>query len=163
MQEINISYLIHNYFDLDEITEASKLFNQFDLNDDGKISMDELYQELSVIPGNYDKAKEIESIFKNIDTDNNNYIEFEEFLKAAVDKKIFLTDSILRFAFNYFDKGNDGEITFEDISVLFKENVKSDDVNSALKTIIDEVDKDKDGKVTCQDVCQLMVKMFDGL
>ena len=44
--------------------------------------------------------KEVEIIFNNIDTDHNGYIEYEEFIRAAVDQDYFLSNNYLQFAFN---------------------------------------------------------------
>ena len=50
--------------------------------------------------------QDVDQIFKKIDGDNNGYIEYEEFVRAAVDKQMFLNENILKFAFRYFDKDN---------------------------------------------------------
>ena len=46
---------------------------------------------------------------------NNGFIEYEEFVRAAINKEIFITDHILLFAFKYFDKDGSDEITFDEI------------------------------------------------
>ena len=163
LQETTLSYLIHNYFDLEEVQDAAKLFNLFDENSDGKVTLNELIDGMKVICGSDVASDEIENIFNNLDTDQNNYIEFEEFLKAAVDKRIFLNDNIIKFAFNYFDKHKKGEIFYEDIEEVFKNNVKSEDVGEILREIISEVDSNKDGKISFDEFWQLIVKMLGNL
>ena len=50
-----------------------------------------------------DEAEEkVDLIFKNIDTDFNGFIEYEEFVRAAVNSSIFMSQNYLKFAFNYF-------------------------------------------------------------
>ena len=103
----------------------------------------------------YTKA-EILEIFEKLDRDHNNYIGYEDFIRAAVDKSIFLKDEVLKFAFKYFDDNNTGEITYTSISNIFKEHLKSNEVEQNLKKIVDEVDKDNDGKIKYSEFCKLM-------
>ena len=41
--------------------------------------------------------KKVNKIFKNIDNDNNGFIEYEEFARAALDKRIFLDENVLKY------------------------------------------------------------------
>ena len=163
LQETILSYLIHNYFDLEDVQDAAKLFSLFDENSDGRITLNELYDGMMAISGNAELSKEVVSIFNNLDTDQNNYIDFEEFLKASVDKRIFLNDNIIKFAFNYFDKNKKGEILFEDIEEIFKDNVKSKEDLEVLRDNIKEVDSNNDGKNSFEELWQLMLKMLGSL
>ena len=70
---------------------------------------------------------------------NDLYLEYEEFIRAAIDKSIFLTENSLKFAFNFFDKSNKGEITPEDlISILSGDEVSKEEkerVRNMIKNI----------------------------
>ena len=163
LQEVTLSYLIHNYFELEDVQDAAKLFNLFDENNDGRIGVNELYDGMAIVTGSSEISKEVVDIFNNLDTDHNNYIGFEEFLKAAVDKKVFLDEKILRFAFNHFDKNKNGEIGYEDIAEVFKDNVKSSSVEKTLREIINEVDSDKNGKISFEEFWKMMIKVLGNL
>ena len=54
--------------------------------------------------------EEVDQIFSNIDYDNNGTISFDEFVKAAIDKKKLLTEEKLKAAFSLFDRIRDGDI-----------------------------------------------------
>ena len=86
-----IAYLVHNNTQLNQAHEAIKFFNKIDKNGDGKITKEELFswfQELQ--KKNEEELKnEEEKIFCNIDMDQNGYIEYEEFIRAAIDKDYF--------------------------------------------------------------------------
>ena len=45
-------------------------------------------------------------IFERLDGDNNGYIEYEEFLRACIDKKTLMTKENLKYAFKFLDKDN---------------------------------------------------------
>ena len=61
----------------------------------------------------------INLIFNNIDTNHNNFIEYEEFIVAAIDKESLLNKNCIQFAFNYFDRNCIGKITFNEVKNLF--------------------------------------------
>ena len=159
LQETALAYLVHNYPDLEEIENACKLFNKIDINGDGKITSGILYKGICKYwEGNAEK--EILEIFEKLDRDHNNYIGYEEFIRAAVDKSIFLDEKVLRFAFKYFDKNDTGEITYQSLSSIFKEQIKDPNIDESLKKVMEEVDKDSDGKIGYEDFCELMRKIL---
>ena len=85
-----VAYLVHHLTNTEECMEASKLFNKIDLNSDGKIEKHELiqgFQKYWGIPEDEVKEK-VDIIFANIDTDFNGFIEYEEFVRAAVNSLI---------------------------------------------------------------------------
>ena len=69
--------------------------------------------------------QEVDIIFNNIDSDHNGCLEYEEFVRAAIDKDHFLSVNILQFTFNYFDKDHNGEITLEEVKNKFFLNDKN--------------------------------------
>ena len=158
IQETALAYLVHNYPELEEVENAGKLFNKIDVNGDGKITSEIFYNGISKYEGISTKIskKEILDIFDNLDRDHNNYIGYEEFIRAAIDKKIFLSEDVLRFAFKYFDIKDTGEITYESISSIFKDHLKTKAINESLKKIVDEVDENGDGRITYSQFCHLM-------
>ena len=113
-----IALLVHNSIQLNQAHDAVKLFNQIDKNGDGKISKDELFNGLQPYKKHLsveELRKQVDTIFTNIDTDHNNYIEYEEFVRAAIDKDHFLSVNFIQFSFDYFDKDHNGEITYEEL------------------------------------------------
>ena len=163
IQETTITYLIHNA-DLDDVSDAYKLFNIFDEDGNGKIDLEEFYKGLCKVSEQKLNKHEIFEIFNNIDIDKNNYIEQEEFAKAAIDKNIFLSEKMLKFAFNFFDKDNNGLITIEEILKLFKNN-KYNDNNSSneIKKIMKMIDKNDDGDINFEEFSQFMKKLLEQL
>ena len=162
IQETALAYLVHNFPQMKDIINSGKLFNQIDLNGDGKISEQELYQGLSKRLKSDTLEEDVKKIFQNLDMDDNGTIEYEEFIRAAVTKEKFMGENVLRFAFRFFDKDNSGKIEFEEIEKIFKNSVTDqNNIESALSKIIYEVDSNRDGKISFREFCILMKKMLE--
>ena len=156
-----MAYLVHNFPQMKDVVNACKLFNQIDVNGDGKINKNELLKGLKSKIKSDTLDQDVEQIYKNIDMDNNGYIEYEEFVRAAVSKERFINESVLRFAFRYFDKDNSGEITFDEIESVFKDSVADKSkVHESLKAIVQEVDTNGDGQISFKEFSDIMKKML---
>ena len=161
IQETALAYLVHNFPQFKDIVNACKLFNQIDKSGDGKITKEELYRGLSERYKSDTLAQDVEEIYKNLDMDNNGYIGYEEFVRAAVSKENFVKDNVLRFAFRYFDKDGSGEITFDEIEELFSQSISDKNkVHETLVNIIKEVDINNDGKINFEEFSKVMKKML---
>jgi calcium-dependent protein kinase len=138
IQEVALAYLVHNNPELKEVDIACKIFGMIDKNGNGKINQEELYNGLSELYKNDRLREDVKEIFKNIDINNDLYLEYEEFVRAAIDKSIFLKEDSLKFAFNYFDKERKGEITVKDlINVFSGDEVSSGEMERVRKMIKD--------------------------
>jgi calcium-dependent protein kinase len=161
LQEVALAYLVHNFPQMKEVVTANKLFNQMDTDGDGKINKNDLLKGLRSKTDSKALEKDVERIYRNIDMDNNGYIEYEEFVRAAVSKEKFINDNILKFAFRYFDKDNSGEISREELEEVFKQGINDKNkIKEALDKIIDEVDENKDGKIQFEEFVHIMTKML---
>ena len=161
IQETALAYLVHNFPQMKDVVNACKLFNQIDVNGDGKINKAELLKGLQAKYKSETLEQDVEQIYKNIDMDNIGYIEYEEFVRAAVSKERFINENVLRFAFRYFDKDGSGEITFDEIEDVFKQSITDKaKVHESLKQIISEVDSNGDGIISFNEFSEVMKKML---
>jgi calcium-dependent protein kinase len=161
IQETALAYLVHNFPQMPDVINACKLFNQIDVNGDGKINKQELLKGLQSKMKSPTLEKDAEEIYKNIDMDNNGYIAYEEFVRAAVSKEKFLNENVLRYAFRYFDKDGSGEITFDEIEDVFKESITDkENLHDSLQKIIGEVDANGDGVIEFNEFTYIMKKML---
>jgi len=157
-----IALLVHNSIQLNQAHDAVKLFNQIDKNGDGKISKDELFNGLQPYKKDITDEqlrKQVDIIFNNIDSDHNGYLEYEEFVRAAIDKDHFLSVNFLQFAFNYFDKDHDGEITLEEVKNKFflsDKNRNSVKAQEQLQKSFNEIDINGDGKLSFEEFGKMM-------
>ena len=83
--------------------------------------------------------EDAKKIFENLDEYESGYLEYEVFVRAAINKKIFLTEDTLKFTFKFFDKENKGKITNDSITKMFEESIKKDEnVKIELEKIMKE-------------------------
>ena len=161
LQKISMSYLIHSYPQMKDVINASKLFNRIDKDDDCKINKKEFLNGLQIKFNSIVKEEDVEQIFKNLDLNNNGYIDYEEFVCGAVNKKRFMNKNVLTLAFKFFDKNDSGEITFDEIEKMFKESVvDKTKVHESLQNIIKDVDLNVDGKITFDEFVIIMKKLI---
>ena len=97
-------------------------------------------------------------LFSIIDADNSGDIEYEEFVRAAINKTKFLDRKILRFAFDFFDQDKSGKITLDEVKEVFCKTKEFPD--SDFQIIIDQVDSNNDGAVDFEEFCQMMTTIL---
>lgn len=92
-----------------QFEEIVEVFRDYDTNGDGYISRPEFYKMLRSI-GQNPKEKELDKLFDQLDTNNNNKIEFDELIHLV--EKVMSskqedddTKSLMKFLYTIFDKG----------------------------------------------------------
>eukprot|EP00831_Metopus_contortus_P001849 TRINITY_DN10676_c0_g1_i1.p1 TRINITY_DN10676_c0_g1~~TRINITY_DN10676_c0_g1_i1.p1 ORF type:complete len:191 (-),score=52.40 TRINITY_DN10676_c0_g1_i1:35-607(-) len=108
-----------------ELQPLKWMFIDMDKNGDGILSLEEI--ELG-LKGKTNES-ELKAIMYSLDTDHNGFIEYNEFIAAAVGEDIYLNSDRLSQAFQMFDKDRNGKI---DISEL------RDSIGGELKGISSE-------------------------
>ena len=147
-----LAYLVHQNTNSKECINASYLFNEIDLNKDGKLEKNELESALlkyfNLTPEQ--ASKKANTIFINIDTDNNGFIESEEFIRACINPNIFTSENYLMAAFNYFDNDKNGSISVAEVESKFYQSAKNQNDNTKLqlKKMFDQIDVNKDGIIS---------------
>lgn len=63
------------------------MFKAFDVNGDGKLSMEEVKTGYLEHYGRVISDEEIEKMFKSVDSDNSGFIDYSEFVIAAMNEK----------------------------------------------------------------------------
>ena len=153
-QQMVLAFIVHNINDNDEIKDILKIFRLFNINDDGKLTKNELYHGLIKYYNEEDIRKEINDIYFMLDGADRGFLEFEEFLRACLDKKKLLSDENLLYAFNFFDKDFTGKISVDKIKATFVENSVK---NEVFENILNEIDHNQDGEIDFKDFKNMML------
>lgn len=83
-----------------EMEPIKKLFLSLDKNGDGKLSMEEIETGLK----GKENKKELVELVQSMDTDKSGFVDYNEFLAAAIGEEVYLNKGKLKQAFNMFDK-----------------------------------------------------------
>ena len=153
-----VTTFITNYLmNDDELKLLKKLFFELDVKGVGVITRDELFRGMDECFGNKITREEVDQIFSNIDYDNNGTISFDEFVKAAIDKKKILTEEKLKAAFSLFDRNGDGDIEAKELKEVIGDDTNSD--NEVWFQMIKEVDLDGNGVIDFDEFKDMMKKL----
>ena len=160
IQQLVIAFLVHNLPSTDSSINILKLYRYFNESGDCKLTKKELINGLSKYRNRLVVAKKVDHLFLLLDGDNNGNIEFEEFLRACIDKKEILTEEYLKYAYKYLDKENKGNLSVEDINSLFLEGGNKL-FEIAITKDISDIDEDGDGNINYQEFKKLMTKTLN--
>ena len=150
-----LAFVVHNIPQSNETKIILKLFRYFNTKGNCKLTKEELttglykFREKNIV----DNA--IDDIFLMLDGDNNGYIEYEEFLRACIDKSSALNNDNLKYAFKFLDKDNSGTLSVDKIMKAFVKK-GNETLKDIFKNSIQEVDKDNDGIINFNDFRELM-------
>ena len=140
-----------------EKENLARIFKAIDKNGDGKLSKEEILEGYDLFFGkNMDKG-DIEKMFDAVDIDRSGYIDYSEFVVAAMNEKQLLTDDKLRSAFKMFDKDGSGLISANEIKEVlgFGKTLSEEAVNEIVK----QVDANGDGEISFEEFAQMMRRL----
>jgi len=98
-----------------EKDDLARVFKAFDKNSDGKLSMDEVKEGYIEHYGKVMSDDEVEIMFNKVDSDKSGFIDYSEFVVAAMNETQITSNDKLQAAFRMFDKDGSGKITHDEI------------------------------------------------
>ena len=153
-----VTFITNYMMNDDELKSLKKLFFELDEKGKGVITKEDLFRGMDECFDHKITKEEVEQIFSNIDYDNNGTISFDEFLKAAIDKKKLLTEEKLKAAFALFDMNGDGDIEAKELQEVMGEN--NDIQGDIWAKMIAEVDLDGNGVIDFEEFKDMMKKLI---
>ena len=148
------------YLKLESSKNILKLYRYFNEAGNCKLTKEELIKGLSKYRDRKEVVKKVDTLFLLLDSDNNGNIEFEEFLRACIDKKEVLTEEYLKYAFKFLDKGNKGGLSVDEINSAFLEK-ENKLFEIAITKDINDVDQDGDGIINFNEFKILMANTMN--
>lgn len=155
IQQSTLAYIVHNLVHKEDTEDLRGVFIALDENGDGRLTKDELLNGFNLLLTPEESEKEVNRLMDIIDVDGNGFIEYEEFLRAGLNKAKILTPNNLQTAFMLYDINNRGKINaleLRDVLGQFEANVDQ----QVWQGIIDEADVDKDGEINFSDFQKTM-------
>lgn len=154
-----ISYIVNQLMSQEEIKELKKVFLQLDKNSDGKLSYDEVVEGYSSTYGEAAVCSIVDSIFERLHKSKNEFLTYDDFITATVDRKNLISEQKLEAAFRLFDTNGDGFISPQEIKAVLGKNSKRE--SEYWRKIVNEVDENGDGEVSLEEFKKLMSKVLD--
>ena len=157
MQQATLAYIVHNLVHKEDCDYLRQVFIFLDNDGDGKLTKDELINGLAILLDKTEAENEVNRLFGIIDVDKNGFIEYEEFLRAGLNKEKILTKNNLETAFNLYKPDNREKINANNLKEVLgnrKNNIKDNE----WQEMINEADIDKDGEINLDDFKGIMEK-----
>ena len=156
IQQLVIAFLVHNLPTNESSVIILKLFRYFDKSGNCKLTKEELREGLYEYRDKEQVDNYVENLFILLDGDNNGYIEYEEFLRACIDKKLISKKSYLKYAFKFLDQDRTETLNTQKIIKAFvmKPNII---LEAVFNKTLNNVDKDGDGIINYQEFEELML------
>jgi len=157
LQKVTISFLANQISVNEEIKALKEEFDKFDVNKDGEISKEELIKCLEVNYPYQEAVEKANTIFNEIDFNNDGSINFTEFLTANFKKEKLLSDEALEKTFKLFDIDGNGFITLDELKESMPIEITS---KLVWRELIAEVDKDGDCQISLDEFKEMMGKLI---
>jgi len=137
--------------------ELQDIFRVLDADNDGMLSLHDLREGLALwgVPGD---IPDLELIMDGLDLDGTGYVDYTEFLAAAVDKERFLNKDVCMCAFNIFDSDGDGKITKGDLRKVLDKGSFARDVAGRRDALVKDVARNGDGTIDFEDFMAMLTK-----
>ena len=147
---------MHNLPTTEKFTNILELYRYFNELGDCKLTKEELIKGLSMFRKKEEVVQKVDTLFSLLDGDNNGFIEYEEFLRACVDKKEILTESNLKYAFKFLDHDGSGKLNVQKIVFSFM-NKENKMFEISISKDISDFDEDGDGEINFKEFKKLMM------
>ncbi|KAF4658785.1 hypothetical protein FOL47_007825 [Perkinsus chesapeaki] len=137
------------------IREIYRTFEALDETGSGTISLTEFRAAMKKARPDMDNDK-IDEIFKGIDTDASDAIDYTEFLAAAISQVTFSRIDLCKKAFRILDRKQDGVISSDELQQIMGITQRDDLDKESITEVIREFDSNGDGFIDFQEFLAMM-------
>ena len=136
-----------NYLNSSQMKCVKEFFDAADINGDGKISADELYEALKTIDKDITPG-DAKSILQSLDANNDGYMDWNELLSSRINRKLQSKEERLRKVFKALDLDNSGKISADELKAALESinEMKTIKIEQCME-LIKEADLNNDGEI----------------
>lgn len=144
LREAALQYIAWQLAPVEATESLRSVFLSLDADKDGRLSEKDLEVGFGqLFPGG---DQDIRSILRSMDGDGSGYVDYHEFLAAAMNWKQVLTTEVMESAFTAFDKDGNGTIELDEVRFMLQ---GEDEVEAAVWTdLLRDADMDGNGVVS---------------
>ena len=155
LQQLTLAYIVHNLTSKEDCEFLREVFIIFDESGSGNLTKDQLIKGLNNVLSPEESEKEVNRLMSIIDVDGNGFIEYEEFLRAGLNKEKIITKENLETSFKLYDINKRGKINAKELGMVLGQGDDNHGEN-VWQELIDEADIDKDGEINFDDFKTIM-------
>ena len=156
LQELVLAFLVHNSPSTEETLLILKIFRYFNTSGYCKLLKEELIEGLYKYKSHEEVDSMVEELFQMLDLNNNGYIEYEEFLRACIDRDKLFSKENLKYAFKFIDDDKSNGIDTKKIINAFKAHTNKV-LEAVFNNLIIKVDEDGDGIINFKEFEKLLL------
>jgi len=156
LQELVLAFLVHNSPSTEETLLILKVFRYFNTSGNCKLLKEELIEGLYKYKSHEEVDSMVEELFHILDLNSNGYIEYEEFLRACIDRDNLFSKENLKYAFNFIDDDKSNGIDTKKIINAFKAHTNKV-LEAVFNNLIIKVDEDGDGIINFKEFEKLLL------
>ncbi|MQM05997.1 hypothetical protein Taro_038817 [Colocasia esculenta] len=146
--------VVAKHLSVEEVAGIKEMFQMMDINNDGKITLEELKIGLHKL-GQQIADTDVQILMEAADVDGNGTLDYGEFVAVTVHVNKIENDEHLRKAFAYFDQNKSGYIEIEELRDALCDEVGPNN-EEVINCIIHDVDTDKDGRISYEEFTAMM-------
>ena len=158
LQQAVLAFITNQLISTADTRELRDNFKQFDKNGDGKLSKEELIEGFATTMGEAAAVEQVNQVMAKVDMDKSGFLDYSEFIAAAMDLRKSLSKQNLEAAFKMFDTDNSGSITVSEIQAVMG-NMSSEG-DEQFQKVLKEVDQDGNGEIDLKEFKELMLRLL---
>ncbi|BAT85275.1 Calcium-dependent protein [Vigna angularis] len=146
--------VIAEHLTVEEAAGLKEGFQRMDINNRGKINIDELRVGLHKL-GHQVPDSDVQILMEAGDVDRDGHLDYGEFVAISVHLRKMGNDEHLRKAFQFFDENQSGYIEIEELRDALSDDVETNS-EEVINAIMHDVDTDKDGRISYDEFATMM-------
>eukprot|EP00450_Noctiluca_scintillans_P000703 CAMPEP_0194482798 /NCGR_PEP_ID=MMETSP0253-20130528/4573_1 /TAXON_ID=2966 /ORGANISM="Noctiluca scintillans" /LENGTH=499 /DNA_ID=CAMNT_0039322359 /DNA_START=67 /DNA_END=1566 /DNA_ORIENTATION=- len=142
----------------DQLKQLRDVFQSLDVNQDGCLTIQEMRDGLAR-SNISDVPADLQQIMEHIDSDGSGEIEYNEFLAACLDRRLYMKEDVCWSAFRVFDRNGDGKISKEELRQVLHDSSVQEVAGTAaasIEMLMNDVDRNGDGEIDFQEFFAMM-------
>jgi calcium-dependent protein kinase len=118
LKQATFAFIASQLLTKNEKENLAKIFKAIDKNGDGKLSKEEILDGYDKFFGKTMEKEDVLKMFEAVDIDQSGFIDYSEFVVAAMSEKQLLTDEKLLTTFKMFDKVSPPPFIFTNLCLI---------------------------------------------